>query len=225
MPSLDFIDEILIVDGGSKDKTLEIASKYPKVKVYVYGNLEEREYGARNYGSMFAKGDFLLFLDADVIVKPSCFHLIMKELEKDPNLDCLCLTDKPVEGRLFVAVEWHFYNLIRLLFWKLPGKLKRFLPSGAFIFIRKEAFEKVGRFRVDMNGDGLLGRSLLEGGFKCKLLHGYRHVQVSMRRSFHCGIFEYNLHYLYALENYFPKLNVEFFKKRSWRKSIMMHVL
>ncbi|MEE9411094.1 MAG: glycosyltransferase family 2 protein [Candidatus Heimdallarchaeota archaeon] len=59
--------EIIVVDGGSKDKTVEIARKFG-VNVVVDENLPEgwigKSYGC-NIGYQAAKGDILLFTDAD----------------------------------------------------------------------------------------------------------------------------------------------------------------
>ena len=54
--------EIIIADGGSKDKTVEIARKYAdRVIVYKGSGISE----AKNRGVREAKGDILVFTDAD----------------------------------------------------------------------------------------------------------------------------------------------------------------
>ena len=60
--------EIIISDGRSKDKTIEIAKKYG-AKVIVYGGtVRQTIAGGRNLGASIASGDFFVFLDADVII-------------------------------------------------------------------------------------------------------------------------------------------------------------
>jgi glycosyltransferase involved in cell wall biosynthesis len=70
----------LIVDGGSTDRTVEIAEEYPKVKRLI--SRVDREYGARNDGARVARGDYLLFLDADTLVYPEMFRRIYKSIRK-----------------------------------------------------------------------------------------------------------------------------------------------
>ncbi len=58
-----FADEIIIVDTGSKDSTIEIAKKFTN-KVYNFkwvGDFSK----ARNYSFSFATGDYIMWLDAD----------------------------------------------------------------------------------------------------------------------------------------------------------------
>jgi len=59
------VDEIIVVDNGSKDKTAEIAGKLG-CKV-----VKEEKRGisyARNKGAKLAKGDILCFIDADGVL-------------------------------------------------------------------------------------------------------------------------------------------------------------
>lgn len=58
--------EIIVVDNSSKDKTKEISSLYTK-NIFDIG--PERS-AQRNFGARKAKGDFLLFIDADMILSP-----------------------------------------------------------------------------------------------------------------------------------------------------------
>ncbi len=57
--------EVLFIDGGSTDKTLEIARKYP---VKIFKNPKRNEEAARILGIKMAKGEILCFVDADNIL-------------------------------------------------------------------------------------------------------------------------------------------------------------
>ncbi|MFI3211097.1 MAG: glycosyltransferase family 2 protein [Peptostreptococcaceae bacterium] len=61
--SKDYVDEIIIVDTGSTDKTLEIAKKYD-AKIFNY-EWSDSFSDARNFAISKSSGDFNLILDAD----------------------------------------------------------------------------------------------------------------------------------------------------------------
>jgi len=62
LKSLDFVDEIIVVDSESTDKTTEIAKKYTD-KVYI--NKFEGYGQQKNYASNLAKNDIIFSIDAD----------------------------------------------------------------------------------------------------------------------------------------------------------------
>lgn len=61
--SLRWCDELIVVDDNSTDKTVEIAKKF-KATIYVH-SIKNDFSSQRNFGLSKAKGDWVLFVDAD----------------------------------------------------------------------------------------------------------------------------------------------------------------
>ena len=64
-----FVDEIIIVDTGSKDKTKEIAKRYD-ARIFDFAWVDDFS-EARNFSLSKATSDWILVLDADEIVRPA----------------------------------------------------------------------------------------------------------------------------------------------------------
>ena len=64
---IDWVDEIIIIDDGSTDKTKEIASKYSSKVQFINSKRKKGEYYSdqRNKGIDLAKSDWLLHMDID----------------------------------------------------------------------------------------------------------------------------------------------------------------
>jgi len=83
----EFPYEIIVSDGGSTDKTQEIANRLAN-KLVVYKDQKRQTIAqARNMGAAEASGEFLIFLDADVyITNPNVFlRGPWRVLGKTPN--------------------------------------------------------------------------------------------------------------------------------------------
>ena len=75
--------EIIIVNDGTKDNSMEIAEKYDATIIY-----QENQglSAARNTGVRHAKGEYLIFLDSDDFIEPHLLEEIEKSMENQPDI-------------------------------------------------------------------------------------------------------------------------------------------
>jgi len=73
------VDEIIIVDTGSTDKTLEIAKEFG-AKIYYFDWINDFAV-ARNESIKYATGDWILYLDADERIKHKDFSLLREQIK------------------------------------------------------------------------------------------------------------------------------------------------
>ncbi len=218
----EWIDsEVLVIDGGSQDKTIDIAKEY-NAKIFVFPGLGE--FASRNIGVKKAKGKYLLFTCSDIIFPKDLFKKVLNEFQNDPALIALSGPGYPYDAPPFGKIEYAAYNIVRFIFAKLPKPMKRFSTSTNFLVVRKDFFEKTGGFvENDINADGLMGRALLSMGKVKFSLKTYFHL--SARRMKKMGFLNFNKHYLYVLENFLFGLsnfkllkNIKIHSRRKHRK-------
>ena len=64
--AVQFADELIVVDTGSKDRSIEIAREYTD---YVFSEPWQNSFArARNFAASKATGDFVMWLDADDVM-------------------------------------------------------------------------------------------------------------------------------------------------------------
>ena len=77
-------DEVIVVDDGSTDDTLDIVIQYPDPRVSgLRLDLNVGRGPARNHGANKATGDVLVFVDADVVVHPDAADLLRSAFTDD----------------------------------------------------------------------------------------------------------------------------------------------
>jgi len=134
--SQNFSDyEIIVADAGSKDATIKIAKKYGCKAIK--GGLPAE---GRNNGAKHAKGDLLLFLDADMIL-PDGFLTDFLDKFRKRNLDIATCLILPSDGSNKVdKIGYMIYN-----YW--IRATQKVLPHAAQVILAKgEIHKKVGGF-------------------------------------------------------------------------------
>ncbi|MEM2455476.1 MAG: glycosyltransferase [Candidatus Bathyarchaeia archaeon] len=129
--------EIIVVDGGSADKTVDISRKFTE-KVYV---LRERGIGkARNYGAYRASGDIIIFMDADADPQPDFIEKVVSAFKKD-NVVGLTCNIMPKDPFPHEQAFFKLYNFLLFL-------LSLFKPHsrGVFFAARRNVLLKIGGF-------------------------------------------------------------------------------
>ena len=77
--------EIIFVDDGSIDKTLEIAKKF-KNNITILHKVNGGKASALNYGLVYAKGEIIVVVDADTIIGRNSLKEIVKGFEINENV-------------------------------------------------------------------------------------------------------------------------------------------
>jgi len=134
--------EIIVSDGKSKDKTVEIAKKY--ANKIVICNKRGIAVG-RNLGAKYAEGDILVFVDADTILLPNTLEEVYKEVKKRDVALVSCPVAPSSYSPSFYFLYW-FYNQ----FSKNSIRVGKPQVAGMFMATKKSVFNQVGGFNEKM---------------------------------------------------------------------------
>jgi glycosyltransferase involved in cell wall biosynthesis len=166
--------EIIVVDGGSRDRTCEIAKKYAD---QVFCQSSRKVGGARNDGVKASRGEIVATTDADCILPPGWLERIKKDFG-DPSVVQLYGPVYPIEDGL----SNRFSLLLANWFSRIGYYSSTFYYTlGCNTAFRKEAFVQAGMYRCIDAGDDIeiamrmreLGKVRFDGRLK---------VGFSMRR-------------------------------------------
>lgn len=152
--------EIIVVNDGSTDRTLEILESYPRIKIINF--TKNMGVGAaRNSGIENAKGEILLFLDADCIADK---NLVKEHVKHYPEYDCVTGAYMPRKGNTLLSL--YSYYLAKVV-WTDEHASPTF-NNGSFkkeIF-RDEKFDEEFEFGHE---DRDLSIRILSKGYKRRL--------------------------------------------------------
>jgi len=130
--------EHIIVDGGSKDGTLEICKNFSHI-AKIKSEPDKGVYDAFNKGLKLATGDIIGFLNADdIFYSNNVISEIANSL--NPNIDCVYGNLEYVNIKGSVVRNWisRPYK---------PGLAKKaWMPAHPTFYCRKEIYERLGGY-------------------------------------------------------------------------------
>jgi glycosyltransferase involved in cell wall biosynthesis len=125
--------ELIVCDNNSTDRTTEIARAAGAIVVFEPINQIAR---ARNCGALAARGDWLVFVDADSHPSAELFADVADQILSGHCLAGGATIQIDTRDRTARAVTW---------LWNCASRLRK-LMAGSFIFCDASAFRKIGGF-------------------------------------------------------------------------------
>ncbi|MDP2947206.1 MAG: glycosyltransferase family 2 protein [Nanoarchaeota archaeon] len=157
--------ELIIIDAGSKDGSLEIIKKYQKYVAYWLSEKDRGQSDGLNKGFSRATGDVVTEQDADDIYLPGAFYKINELFKKYPGMDVIYgnrldidKNDKIISERRYVP----FSSIVLRYDGMMLG------PQSAFW--KRDLFSRIGmydlKFHLAMDYDFFVRAALSETKFK-----------------------------------------------------------
>jgi len=141
--------QVIVVDGGSKDNTRQIAGNAAPVEWIVSATGRARQ---MNAGATLSRGDWLLFLHADTWLP-------------DDALQTIAALDSSILAggfhQQFSKAHWFLNYVSRLHNWRCNRS--RIIYGDQCLFVRRVLFERIGGFPEEaILEDVLIGERILE---------------------------------------------------------------
>ena len=130
--------EVIVVDGGSNDKTVQLAERHAKVLTVPIGKLT-----ARHIGTLNAKGNIIVGTDADTLYPPNYLNLVLRHF-RNPNVVGVC------SPRLFGRDANLLVNTVGIWAALRDGLFGQRMPGSNSTFLKTAYFE-TGGFNLTIN--------------------------------------------------------------------------
>lgn len=169
--------ELIVIDGGSTDGSLDILQKYSKSLTVFVSEPDQGIYDALNKGINLAKGDIIGFLHSDDLLATDQVLNRIASAFADPTIDA-------VYGDLLYVTQQDTDKVVR--YWRsgnfTPKKLKKgWMPPHPTFYVRSKIYKQFGTFdlsyKIAADYDCIL-RFLGRGAIRC---HYIPEILVKMR--------------------------------------------
>lgn len=162
--------EVLVIDDGSSQDLRPIVDFYKdSLDVQFYRKSNSGPGLTRNYGAQFSRGEWLIFLDSDVIVEPDYLVQVNAWLT-DHTLDAFGGADKAHPGFNIFQKAVSYAMTSPLTTGGVRGSKRgigRFQPRSFNMGVKRSVFLEIGGFSdMRIGEDPDLSMTLWEYGFK-----------------------------------------------------------
>lgn len=157
-------DELIIIDGGSTDNTLDVVKQYAD-QIDIFISEPDISPGhALSKGMLVSRGKYIKQLPDDDVIHPTAMEQAIQVLEEHPGVDLLiCGGTKQIEGKTFPV-------------WLSPGTnygssvedVFRYGSSGIGFVIRRSALPLIGLFPVGIADDKEFAINAINNGANVK---------------------------------------------------------
>lgn len=142
--------ELIVINDGSQDATLEIVSHISDARVKVFSYSNAGVSASRNRGIAKATGELIAFLDADDLWTPDKLETGFQALQANPQAAvAYSWTDYIDESGQFFRAGNHVTETGNVYAKLLLGN---FLENGSNALVRKQALTEVGGFDESLSG-------------------------------------------------------------------------
>lgn len=188
--------EIIVIDDGSRDnsksKIEEIQSHTPTPNIKLISQQHLGPAQARNTGVKLAKGEIIVFVDADMVFDKNFIKDLVTPIEQGESIGTFSKEEYLLNSKNIWSLCWNINRYI-LNKWKLDSDVsKRILPSyypnmqPVFRAILIKEFEKVGGFdNIGYTDDWTLSRKLKTPATVTQGAIYYHRNPESLRESWH----------------------------------------
>ena len=167
------IFEIIVVDDASDDASASLASRYADAVIRLAGKAAGPAY-ARNRGAELARGSFIAFVDADVVVRQDTLRRMLVALNGDNSLDVVSARYAGTPADRGLVSE--YWNLLLTYGDERAPRSAAYLAGGC-VMMRRALFDSTGmfdewRFRAPYLEDVEFGQRLADRGSRVGTLPG-----------------------------------------------------
>lgn len=150
--------EIIVVDGGSQDRTVKIAKKYADTVL----SSDRKGIGyQQNFGARHASGNILLFLHADTyLITERVFQRVLRYF-RDKDVVAVAISHILYPENSYGIKIFNFMDLIWRNFF---ARLIKANTGGPILAVRRNIFEEIGGFIEEVGEDSEIGLRLRKKG-------------------------------------------------------------
>ena len=180
--------EIIVLDDDSDDQTYnivkDVSKNFSSIKL-IKGERKSNGWTGKNWAchqlSKFAKGDFLLFIDADTKLQKNTISETVSEMNNN-DVDLISLfpnriTNTAIDKIISVTIGWFIFSCLPIIF---SNKNPMFSSAfGQFLLFRKGAYFSIGgheSIKDKILDDFELGRLITMRGYNLNVFDGTERI-------------------------------------------------
>ncbi len=151
--------ELVIVDDGSTDRTVEIVSSFDDERIRLIRKPHTRCWDTKNRGLAEARGELVMYIDSDDYISPKYLERGMAAINQRQDFDyyypeklLVIEEDGTVTNRIWRYLDYSLSERKNLLKLFLETTIGGIPHTGALV--RREVFEKYGTFDGELENFG-----------------------------------------------------------------------